>query len=310
MQNIALSTHIMPKPSDERLKPYTGPNKSCVFCFKAQGTDHLSEDVDELLHGKFYKLEKIITHYFCLLLSSKIAQNGDDNEGILGFLPKDITKELTRSRYLRCTYCKQTGATIECCARRCKNIFHLPCGTKRGSIHHYFSNFQSTAEELLKHFLDGISPLPLSKLIQVSMDGPNVNLKFITLLQEHIKSVTDNEDISSLLRHMYYLFTDSPARRALFTQLTGCASFPLKFCGVRWSFCPDHRPPPVLKPKGIQRKEKGGRNTTKCVMCLEEVVMIRNKDVIQAPCCGHCSWFHRLCVQVDYYSIFLENRLS
>nr|CAD7572517.1 unnamed protein product [Timema californicum] len=76
------------------------------------------------------------------------------------------------------------------------------------------------------------------------------------------------------------------------------------------SFCPDHRPPPVLKPKGIQRKEKGGRNTTKCVMCLEEVVMIRNKDVIQAPCCGHCSWFHRLCVQVDYYSIFLENRLS
>nr|CAD7586410.1 unnamed protein product [Timema genevievae] len=64
------------------------------------------------------------------------------------------------------------------------------------------------------------------------------------------------------------------------------------------SFCPDHRPPPVLKPKGIHRKEKGGRNTTKCVMCLEEVVMIRNKDVIQAPCCGHCSWFHRLCVQI------------
>nr|CAD7264157.1 unnamed protein product [Timema shepardi] len=33
---------------------------------------------------------------------------------------------------------------------------------------------------------------------------------------------------------MYYLFTDSPARRALFTQLTGWASFPLKVCGVRW----------------------------------------------------------------------------
>nr|CAD7409548.1 unnamed protein product [Timema cristinae] len=47
----ALSTHIMPKSSDERLKPYTGPNKSCVFCFKAQGTDQLGEDVDELLHG-------------------------------------------------------------------------------------------------------------------------------------------------------------------------------------------------------------------------------------------------------------------
>nr|CAD7570838.1 unnamed protein product [Timema californicum] len=83
-----------------------------------------------------------------------------------------------------------------------------------------------------------------------------------SVLKEHIKSVTDNEvcsllnlgtcglhvvhgslrtgvesvdwDISSLLRHMYYLFTNSPARRALFTQLTGYASFPLKFCGVRW----------------------------------------------------------------------------
>nr|CAD7413859.1 unnamed protein product [Timema poppensis] len=80
--------------------------------------------------------------------------------------------------------------------------------------------------------------------------------------EEHIKSVTDNEvcsllnlgtcglhvvysslrtgvesvdwDISSLLRHMYYLFTDSPARRALFTQLAECASFPLKFYGVQW----------------------------------------------------------------------------
>nr|CAD7423237.1 unnamed protein product [Timema monikensis] len=41
-------------------------------------------------------------------------------------------------------------------------------------------------------------------------------------------------DVSSLLRHMYYLFTDSPVHSALFTQLTGCASFPLKFCGVRW----------------------------------------------------------------------------
>nr|CAD7425203.1 unnamed protein product [Timema monikensis] len=81
-------------------------------------------------------------------------------------------------------------------------------------------------------------------------------------LLEHVKSVTDNEvcsllnlgtcglhvvhgslrtgvesvdwDISSLLRHMYYLFTDSPTRRALFTQLTGCASFSIEvlWCAV------------------------------------------------------------------------------
>nr|CAD7460795.1 unnamed protein product [Timema tahoe] len=71
--------------------------------------------------------------------------------------------------------------------------------------------------------------------------------------QEHIKSVTDNEvcslvnlgtcwlhvvhgslrtrvepvnwDIGSVLRHTYYLFTDSTARRALFTQFVRVYSF-------------------------------------------------------------------------------------
>nr|CAD7459104.1 unnamed protein product [Timema tahoe] len=79
-----------------------------------------------------------------------------------------------------------------------------------------------------------------------------------TFAQEHIKSVTDkvcsllnlgtcglhvvqgslrtrvepvNWDIGSVLRHTYYLFTDSTARRALFTQLTGCTTFLQKFCG-------------------------------------------------------------------------------
>nr|CAD7197666.1 unnamed protein product [Timema douglasi] len=60
-----------------------------------------------------------------------------------------------------------------------------------------------------------------------TMNYPDVALQI-----EGVESV--DWDISSLLCHMYYLFTDSPTRRALFTQLTGCASFPLKFCGVRW----------------------------------------------------------------------------
>nr|CAD7264826.1 unnamed protein product [Timema shepardi] len=105
----------------------------------------------------------------------------------------------------------------------------------------------STAEELLKHFLDDISPLPRSKLIQVTLDGSN----------EYIKSATDHEvcsllnlgtyglhvvhgflrtglesvdwDISSLLLHMHYLFTNSPACQALFTQLTGAREALHKF---------------------------------------------------------------------------------
>ncbi|GBM78510.1 hypothetical protein AVEN_141607-1 [Araneus ventricosus] len=36
------------------------------------------------------------------------------------------------------------------------------------------------------------------------------------------------------LRNLYYLFKDSPARRADFTRITGCPIFPKKICAVRW----------------------------------------------------------------------------
>ncbi|KAH7942791.1 hypothetical protein HPB52_001573 [Rhipicephalus sanguineus] len=35
----------------------------------------------------------------------------------------------------------------------------------------------STAEELQEKFLGGLTNLPLEKIVQLSMDGPNVNLK-------------------------------------------------------------------------------------------------------------------------------------
>nr|CAD7445188.1 unnamed protein product [Timema bartmani] len=55
----------------------------------------------------------------------------------------------------------------------------------------------STAEELLKHFLDGISPLPVSKFIQVSMDGPNVTM--LQAIERYMKQaiVDRNASVSS-----------------------------------------------------------------------------------------------------------------
>ena len=35
-------------------------------------------------------------------------------------------------------------------------------------------------------------------------------------------------------RGLYSLFHDSPARRAEFSMLTGCSTFPLRFCATRW----------------------------------------------------------------------------
>lgn len=41
-------------------------------------------------------------------------------------------------------------------------------------------------------------------------------------------------DIEPLLRALYYLFKDSPARRNDFIVATGTCVFPLKFCACRW----------------------------------------------------------------------------
>ncbi|XP_011881897.1 PREDICTED: uncharacterized protein LOC105569778 [Vollenhovia emeryi] len=107
----------------------------CVFC-------NSSED-NELEYGKIYEHNGIVTHYYCLLLSSNMEQKGNDDEGILGFLAEDIQKELRRGKRLVCSYCRKSGATLGCCNSKCKCIFHFPCGLKNNSLHQFFGEFRS-----------------------------------------------------------------------------------------------------------------------------------------------------------------------
>ena len=41
-------------------------------------------------------------------------------------------------------------------------------------------------------------------------------------------------EVNSYLRAACGVFKDNPARRADFHATTGCSTFPLKFCQVRW----------------------------------------------------------------------------
>ena len=55
-----------------------------------------------------------------------LDQNGSDDEGINGFLAKDIVKEWRRGSQLRCIYCKERYATIGCVGKGCKyEQYHL-----------------------------------------------------------------------------------------------------------------------------------------------------------------------------------------
>lgn len=118
----------------------------------------------------------------------------------------------------------------------------------------------ATAEDLLKGFTETLREIDLKKLLQVSMDGPNVNLKFHKDLQTYLHGDPDDPtllqigscglhalhnafkqgmnatdwNVVSFLRALHNLFNHVPARRADYTHYSGCDTFPLKFCAIRW----------------------------------------------------------------------------
>ena len=73
----------------------------CKLCF-------LPSDPDRL--GVLYQYVKdpvneiYCAHFFCLLFSSGLDQNGDEEEEIMGFRTQDILKEWRRGQRLKVTY--------------------------------------------------------------------------------------------------------------------------------------------------------------------------------------------------------------
>ncbi|KAB0802719.1 hypothetical protein PPYR_04908 [Photinus pyralis] len=103
--------------------------KICVMC---------RIDVnDEIKFGKLYKLKNVWVHYYCLLLSETITQSGEDEEGILGFLHSDITKEVGRSKSKKCCYCNKMNASLGCVHRHCNRKFHMYCGYLNNAMFHF-----------------------------------------------------------------------------------------------------------------------------------------------------------------------------
>ena len=116
----------------------------------------------------------------------------------------------------------------------------------------------ATAKDLEENFRKGLLKLSDKNILQVSMDGPSVNWKFLDSLRE-TRDETDRQlidigscglhvlhgalqtghtasgwSVNEFLHSIYGLFKDSPARRVDFTHITGTVVFPLKFCQVQW----------------------------------------------------------------------------
>ena len=107
--------------------------------------------------------------------------------------------------------------------------------------------------------LESLTALDLGKLIQISMDGPNVNWDVLSLhssyreknqfsrlinigscglhvlhsaLQTEIMET--NREVSKVLHAMWKISDESPTRRDIYIRETGCDIFPLHFCKTRW----------------------------------------------------------------------------
>jgi len=113
----------------------------------------------------------------------------------------------------------------------------------------------------LKAFKSELGELSTARLLQVSMDGPNVNFRFLNYLKVALKNESPGSpvllDLGScgihtvhnsfkagaqatgwllieFLRGIYNTFKDVPARRSDYTFFSESEVFPMKFCGVRW----------------------------------------------------------------------------
>ncbi|XP_062374792.1 uncharacterized protein LOC134062699 [Sardina pilchardus] len=116
----------------------------------------------------------------------------------------------------------------------------------------------ATANDLLKEIKECVGHLDLSKLISISMDGPNVNFKFFELFQAEyadlyagsqlisvgscglhtvhnaFKTGFSSWQVDKILRALHTLLHNVPARREDYEKTTRSTRFPLAWCGHRW----------------------------------------------------------------------------
>ncbi|MBP1527239.1 MAG: hypothetical protein H9Q66_04895 [Spiroplasma ixodetis] len=103
--------------------------------------------------------------------------------------------------------------------------------------------------------------LKLGNMIQISMDGPNVNLALFKLLHEYLSNPDPVHSklcdvgtcsvhivhgafgtghkkagwkVNQFLKRSYFLLKDFPSRRSDYKRLGKTDNFPLKFCNIRW----------------------------------------------------------------------------
>ncbi|XP_047128992.1 uncharacterized protein LOC124809196 [Hydra vulgaris] len=129
---------------------------------------------------------------------------------------------------------------------------------------YYTSEFmgKAAAPDILNMFKSCMTGLNAEKMLQVSMDGPNVNKLFLEMLnkERHNNELSTLIDIGTcglhtingslltgakatdwnlkkLISSMYQIFHESPSRASDYERIAEATSsdFPYMFCGTQWA---------------------------------------------------------------------------
>ena len=122
-----------------------------------------------------------------------------------------------------------------------------------------------SSTDLKRNFDDAVKGLDPNQLIQVGMDGPNVNLKLLQMIQDDrsaneqhqlidigscglhtihnaFKNGAESTDwaLKKTLKGSYQIFHNSPARQKDFQTITSVNDFPQSFCATRFALCQEN----------------------------------------------------------------------
>ena len=183
------------------------------------------------------------------------------NHGLAPYFAEELTTEI-----------KESGKIVACFDEASNNVAQRGqmdisirfwnVKNSRVSTRYFNSVFlnHARAEHLLAGFKQGMRGILLSETMQVSVDGPNVNWKFIELLEDdenftkNGKQLLELEscglhavhgafqtghkaaewNVNEVLRSFCHLFKDSPIKRTNYVDITGSSVFPKTFCQTRY----------------------------------------------------------------------------
>ena len=114
-------------------------------------------------------------------------------------------------------------------------------------------------ENLKCELVAWVTCLDMAKFLQLSMDGPNTNWNVLNLVSNHLVengyknligigscslhtvhgafqtgATKTGWELNKVLKAMYKIFNESPARRDVYLKEGSSSKFPIKFCEIGW----------------------------------------------------------------------------